>query len=772
MSSQRAQPILVVYFVLGFASLIVQATLIREFLVVFYGNELCLGVILASWLLWIAIGARIGVAVAARTQQPWGWFLAFLLLGALAPPGQVVLIRLVRTLLQVPVGEYVPFLPMLGFAAAVIAPFSFMIGITFPLGSRLLAGGGLEDAQRIGWIWIVESLGSLAGGVVFTFYLVARYPSCLNLGLILAAIVLTASALALQRWAGPRAGKIVLGGAVALLLAGLFPLLTRVERASVAARWKSINPHLPLLISTDSKYENIVLTRQAGQYSVFGNGQYMFPFPDEYGYATKANLVLSEHPRPQRVLLLGGGVGGLLRAMLQTPGVRVDYAELDRQLIETLRPYLPPEDQRALQDERVRVFYTDGRFLVKQTSAQYDLVFADLPDPATAMLNRFYTREFFREVKAILRPGGVFALHLTAAPSYLGELVGGYNASIYRTLREVFPYLAISPGDLNYYFAALEPGVVTADYEELARRFEARGVQTDYFFGDVFYMYFQPSVVEYVERTLEQMEPQAQLNTDLRPITYFYNLLLWDRFSGSHIGPFFRWLERLSLGWPLLLLGLFVGLWLIYRRWRKLPPARDQQFSCLFAVVVCGLAAMAFEIVLLFAFQNLWGYLYQQIGLIVALFMFGLAAGALAVNLLLVRIRRPLQVFMGLELAIALFGLLLPPGLTVFAERLLTLLPAGLGQALFSLAIIVSGVLTGAEFPLASAIMLRTGLSTERTAGLVDGADHFGAFCGALLAGTVLVPVLGLVHTCWLIAALAGTAAVLLSLAGGLRPFA
>ena len=65
---------------------------------------------------------------------------------------------------------------------------------------------------------------------------------------------------------------------------------------------------------------------------------------------------------------------------------------------------------------------------------RYDVVIADVPDPSTSQLNRFYTREFFAEVRRILTPGGVLSFSLGTYENYLGKELGRMIGVAYQTL--------------------------------------------------------------------------------------------------------------------------------------------------------------------------------------------------------------------------------------------------------------------------------------------------------------------------------------------------
>ncbi|MBP7263206.1 MAG: fused MFS/spermidine synthase [Spirochaetia bacterium] len=118
------------------------------------------------------------------------------------------------------------------------------------------------------------------------------------------------------------------------------------------------------------------------------------------------------HPEPRRVLVIGGGDGGVLREVLRHRAVeRVDFAELDPAVVSFSREHLACVHAGAFDDGRVAFHYGDGRAFVENSSRTYDVVVMDMTDPLGP--SRFlYTREFFSAVRARLSgPQAVFAMH-------------------------------------------------------------------------------------------------------------------------------------------------------------------------------------------------------------------------------------------------------------------------------------------------------------------------------------------------------------------------
>jgi len=802
----------------GCYATIAQVLIIREFLVVFFGSELCIGIILGTWLLGVAAGAATGGRVAGRFKNHLSAFIIVLVLMCVILPLELVLIRILRLILNVPAGQYIPMLSLLFSSICIITPFSFTIGLIFPVGCKVIRGFTSDSAADIGFVYILESIGSLIGGLLFTFVLITRFPP-LTIALILNCILLLNLFLMLQffdrgfsnkeKSSAPFArGKssAFLGRGKSLTCLSLFfvtfillvsGVINGVDSYFINVRWSSSNPDIKLLESIDSRYENIVVGVRGGQYSVFGNGQYNFAFPDEYENAQIAHLVMTQHPDPKRVLLIGGGMGGLIREMLKHPIEELDYVELDPALTESIKEYLPPEEKEALSDKRINIFHADGRYYVKRAKAEkkYDLIFVNIPDPSTAFLNRFYTVQFFQEGNDILADKGVFAIEISSAVNYMGEEVGNYTGSIYQTLHRIFPHVIISPGQTNYYFASNSYDTATFDIKTLTKRYVERGVKSEYFSEYVFNTILPPERVRFVADEIESRKG-LRVNTDAKPVTYFFNLMLWDKLTGSKLGGVLQWLKNSHVKTFLIPVFIFIVCRFAYITAFRRSPDIQQRFNSIAAIVTTGFAGMALEIILIFAFQNIYGYVYENIGLIIAVFMFGLALGGVISNRLILQRTSGnvlnklnpftmfkegiktgqnhedenclsvadkkvtheddggqkemdwIKIFIVLESIIVAYVCIMPYILNQLSSLFFD------SEYLFMILVVITGVLVGLEFPIAGKLYLMRKGELGITAGTIDSADHAGACIGALLTGVLFVPLFGISGSCVIIAAL------------------
>jgi len=713
----------------GFTSTIAQVLLMRELVATFYGNELLFGLVLMAWLAWVAVGSWGLGRLAQRQGFGAGTFAAGLALAAGLLPTQMAAVRGARRLLGVTPGALVEFGPMAAAIVLLLAPLCVLGGFLFTLGTRLIAerGGGGGRA----YVW--ESIGAVVGGTLFSFVLV-RWLDPFQTVLLVVAVDLTValavylrspSALVSLSRPLPRSfASLLLCLLVPLMLAAL-PLGRVLHRATLRWQWSD------LAFVADSPYGRLAVQARAGQRIFYQNGLLTFEtqgtFPEKV-----AHFPLLMHRHPQDVLLIGGGVAGDLREILKHPVRSVTYVELDPLLIEAAQAYLPPEDAAVLDDHRVTLALTDGRLFVKRTSRTFDAIILDLPEPSTGALNRFYTREFFAQVRAILRPGGVFSLGLPSAENYWSPELARRNGSVYHTLRSVFARVVVLPGEHNFYLASDAP--LPTDYAVLARRLTERDIET---------RWVTPSVIEYVFTTdrFEQVRAELdsvqgmRLNRDLTPICYYYDLVLWlSRFYPRLRGPF-ESASVLNLWWVALPLASMV----LLTRWRR-------SWAVPFAIAGVGLAEMTLEVVILFAFQMLHGTVYREVSLIVTAFMAGLAVGG-AIGQRWVDARRPLadshrrikRMLLAVQGAVAVYGGLLP---AIVGSRPLSILGPTL---VFPSLALVTGGFAGMAFPLAMALLQG---DAGRKAGLLYGADLVGGCVGALLSSALLVPVLGIPRTC------------------------
>jgi spermidine synthase len=724
------------FILMGLGALLAQIILLRELIVVFSGNELSTGVMLSAWLLWTAVGSAVLGVCSDRIKGKPPFFASAQLILAFVLPASFLLARYLRPLMGVPVGEIASLPQMVIGIFLLLIPFCLLSGFLFALGCSLLGEILGKEARSVGVVYAYEALGAGIGGVVFSYLLIHVFNPWQVI--LLAAALLCLSSLLLSRRVRPVAFLWI-----GLLLGTLVFYGARLNLISQGWAWEGYQ----VKASTDTIYGNITVLSDGPQVSFFENGVWNFTHPDPLTAEEAVHFALLEHPMPRALLLIGGGVGGLIGEALKHPSLRhVDYVELDPNLIIMGRELLPPAAASPLDDPRVEIIYTDGRRFVQQGQRQYDVVIVHLPDPTTAQLNRCYTQEFFAEVKRILSEGGVFYLSVGSSENVIGHTLAQFLSSIYWTMHEVFPEVVVLPGPAARFLGAGSAGTLTADPEILVRRVHLRDLKLQYV--REYYLLFNLSAerVRYLRSILEGGEG-AGINKDLRPICYFYNIVLWSAQYTPVLKRWFLGMLDLRVEWIFYLIAAVILI--LFWRGRK-----QSSVPLLWAVAVTGFSEISLEIILILCFQILYGYLYYKIGMIITAYMIGLALGGWMITAVLPRVTRPLRSLLWVQTGVALYAL----GILLLILGLHQgIFPSALArpmEGVFPFLTLVAGFLGGVHFPLANKVYLGKRVEIGRIGGLINGIDLVGSAAGALIISVILVPIVGITQGIAVIVAL------------------
>ena len=475
--------------------------------------------------------------------------------------------------------------------------------------------------------------------------------------------------------------------------------------------------------------------------------------------------------------------------------------------------YLSAEWDAVRQDTRLRVNAIDGRRFLKSTSDNFDVIIVNLPDPHTAQLNRFYTEEFYREAAARLRPGGILSFQVTSSEDYINPELADFLRCLLHTLRQVFPEVVAIPGETVHFFAAVRPGTLTSDPQEFLRRLRERRLQTQYVRE-----YFLPYRMsrERMRDLQLQIEPlpSTPVNRDFSPVAYYFDMVLWSvpfrhtsaRGMESLAGVSFA---RLLAGTVLALAAMVPLLWMWPAGRLGRPTARARR-SAAFAVAVVGFTELGLEILLLLGFQALYGYVYHQLAILVALFMVGVALGAWwalrsSGSLAEASPRRDLRRLAGLQIVLAASPLLLYELLVQLGRVSSVGGQRAASEVLFPALALAAGWLAGWQFLLASRVYFAKERRFEdgrpfgdgpspvgppgpiaaqpgsdahsaespesrRSPGVLYALDLAGACAGALALSVLLIPVYGFLQTAVLMAAVNLAPALMAAVSASQRP--
>jgi spermidine synthase len=684
--------------VLGITSVVSQLVLIREFLAIFGGNELIFGIILGNWTLLTGIGSYVG-----KNLPPSPRLIALLHLGMGTLPLLLILIlRISRNILFTP-GEIVHLIELFTWSLVLMLPLCLITGSYLTVACSLYSKD--HPASDIGSVYIVDSMGDITGGALFSFFLIyvlnqvqityLLYVVNFVLGLSVCLFISDSSlrGFLLLRSSGTKIGVVALIG---LCIFGVIISAVDLHEQSLATLYE--NQHI--IHEKNSLYGHIVVTEAADQITVFENNIPFFSTQDVMAIEETIHYAMVQLEKEDiRVLLIGGGVSGTLKEIRKYPVSVVDYVEIDPDIIAIGGRY---SDLGG-----ASIHTMDGRQYVKTTSSVYDVVILDVPDPDSVQLNRFYTVEFFEEVKNILSDHGIFSLSVSSSPHYLGKPSRLLNSTLYKSLKLHFSQVMLIPGTDTYFLAS--DAQLT---QSISEKIEQKSIPTDF----VQYYYLSGLLTEDRFNMIENStSEEVNINADFHPQAYYYYLAHWtSQFHTSF----------------LVFLGVIAFCVVVFFSSISLHPLP-------FAIFTTGFTGAALEIVLVLGFQVVYGYVYSQVGILITVFMIGLLIGATVISKK--KSSHSFRVLLYIECSFILCS-----GLLIFVLPSLT-------HICFLIFVIVVGILVGAEFPLAS-LLYYSDLQT--TAATLFSADLLGACLGAFLVSTLLIPLLGVLTTCVAIAGL------------------
>jgi len=438
---------------IGFSAVIGQIVLMRELIVVFNGNEISLGIMLATWLFWTAAGSSLSSSLALDEDNARRAVAALECLLAVSLPPTIWALRASKTIFQTVPGELVGPLPMVLASLACLSLFCLVSGALFVVAARMAEAECAVSARAAASsAYMLEAIGSGLGGVLASMVLL-RFLDSFQIATIVVILNPCMAGVLLLRVSRKQFAALALAAVLIEV-----PLLTFVapslDRSSQARLWRGFR----LLGSRNSIYGNLTVTGTGNLRSIYQNGVLVANAPDQNAAEEAVDYALLESPVPRRVLLIGGGVNGSIAEALKHPTVeRIDTVELDPALIDMARQFFPAQFAPLVSDPRVHMHYADGRYYLRTTGDRFDAIILNVPDPQTAQINRFYTAEFFRSARDHMAPGGLLALQLRSSEETISPDLADFLRCIRRTLEEVFPTIVAIPGDTIHFFAATRP---------------------------------------------------------------------------------------------------------------------------------------------------------------------------------------------------------------------------------------------------------------------------------------------------------------------------
>jgi spermidine synthase len=241
-----------------------------------------------------------------------------------------------------------------------------------------------------------------------------------------------------------------------------------------------------MLFEAKSDHQHIVIFKN----TVFGrvlalDGVVQTTAKDEFIYHEMlAHVPIFAHGQAKEVLIVGGGDGGMLREVVRHRDVeQITQVEIDRQVIDMCREYLPGHSDGAFDDRRVKIVIDDGLNFVHRTAKRFDVIISDSTDPIGPG-EALFGQDFYSACKGCLNPGGILVTQNGVAFMQPAE-VETTALRLRRTFGDWHFFAAAVPtyvgGIMAFGWASDEPNYRRMDLDTLRSRYRESGIPTRYY---------------------------------------------------------------------------------------------------------------------------------------------------------------------------------------------------------------------------------------------------------------------------------------------------
>jgi len=431
--------------------------------------------ILALFLTGIALGAIAFNIVRPRIRNTVGLLaVAQLVVAALIIIGGVWLLPGASTgVLAVNGTPGVLFGAFFRTAALVVLPATFVMGLSFPAASALVAGDDDEIGGRSGLLLASNTLGAIVGTFIVPFVVIPLIGSPSALALV--AMLNAGLAVILALWGG-LGGRVVrtavaVGGAAmvvvlvgAVALGGFFvdPSMARIQREG-GTIVKSAEDEIASVQAGTDRSGNKHLWVTGTAMTLLTVDAKMMPI-----------LPLIARPDAKDIAVVAFGMGSAFRAAVGA-GLNADAVELVPSVPKMFGTYYSDAD-KILAAPNGKVIVADGRNHIELTDRTYDIIVTDPPPPIeSAGVSVISSADYYRAGKARLNPGGIMMQWVPWSSQTMDELLAHM-----RSFKSVFPEVAIVFGPGGYGLFMLgsdEP--ITFDQADLEAVLARPGVTED-----------------------------------------------------------------------------------------------------------------------------------------------------------------------------------------------------------------------------------------------------------------------------------------------------
>ncbi|MBN2035103.1 MAG: fused MFS/spermidine synthase [Chitinispirillaceae bacterium] len=409
---------------------------------------------------------------------------------------------------------------------------TFMLGSSLPLATGICAGRPRHFATDIGRMYMVNTLGAVAGSLTVCFALISLIGSRQSI-LMLAVLNCGAGLLILPLHYRRAASRIALAAGTALTVSLLVLALPPWDKIRMSASFfnprTDIDTTIDLLFYKEDAHgvTSVMHARPLHQKFLVTNRNYVQNaslLGGSEDHRRLGHIPLFLHPNPSRVAVIGLGTGITLRGAASHELERLDCAEISGAVLSAAAIF-KEENGDIINKGNISFIVNDGRNFLAETGTRYDVIIGDILFPMGAGAAYLFTTDYFTLVRKRLRPGGLACIWLPLSQfstSDLRTIVASFNASFPHTtlwfglLGESVPVLGCmgTEGPLRIDFSLLQKRLNDG---RLVEELQQIGLADPLLFAGNYLM---------ADREVRAFCTGAPFNTDDRPIIEFSSPLL------------------------------------------------------------------------------------------------------------------------------------------------------------------------------------------------------------------------------------------------------
>jgi len=258
--------------------------------------------------------------------------------------------------------------------------------------------------------------------------------------------------------------------------------MTRWIEETFHAHWRVRLAADRILHEVKTEHQHLVIfTNETWGTVLMLDGVCQLTTSDEFVYhEMMAHVPLMALRKPRRVLVVGGGDGGVLREVIKHPSVeKATLCEIDRTVIDTALEHYPEIPGKVFDDPRVEVVIADGLKYVAETDERFDAIIVDSSEPIgpSAVL---HTREFFTDCKRALDEDGILVTQ-NGLPFLFPDHLHGTTAVFASLFKRAAPYMCTQPcyfgGPFALNLATDNKHALKLAAKDLEKRRRKRGIE-------------------------------------------------------------------------------------------------------------------------------------------------------------------------------------------------------------------------------------------------------------------------------------------------------